>query len=128
MKKFILKSAIIFILSLLLFRFTVISLVNEYEEKILSQISTSNINELKRDVLKSIKENNEKEAILHPEDAKELSAFMKKIITEFFTKNVSQIHNAVLSPVIHFDIAPAPIPIIISLLNKFFLKYLANSI
>ena len=44
MKKFILKSAIIFILSLLLFRFTVISLVNEYEEKLLSHISTSNIN------------------------------------------------------------------------------------
>ena len=86
MKKFILKSAIIFILSLLLFRFTVISLVNEYEEKILSQISTSNINELKRDVLKSIKENNEKEAILHPEDAKELSVFMKKILSELDLK------------------------------------------
>jgi|TARA_B110000967_G_C18566443_1_gene402676 hypothetical protein len=86
MKKFILKSAIIFILSLLLFRFTVISLVNEYEEKILSQISTSNINELKRNIFKSIKENNEKEAILYPEDAKELSVFMKKILSELDLK------------------------------------------
>ena len=86
MKKFILKSAIIFILSLLLFRFTVISLVNEYEEKLLSHISTSNLNELKRDIFKSIKENNEKEAILHPEDAKELSVFMKKILGELDLK------------------------------------------
>ena len=86
MKKFILKSAIIFILSLLLFRFTVISLVNEYEEKILSQISTSNINELKRNIFKSIKENNGKEAILYPEDAKELSVFMKKILSELDLK------------------------------------------
>ena len=86
MKKFILKSAIILILSLLLFRFTVISLVNEYEEKLLSHISTSNINELKRDIFKSIKENNEKEAILHPEDAKELSVFMKKILDELDLK------------------------------------------
>ena len=31
-------------------------------------------------------------------------------------------------PDIHFDIKPAPIPIIISLLIKFFLKYLFNSI
>jgi hypothetical protein len=86
MKKFILKSAIIFILSLLLFRFTVISLVNEYEEKLLSHISTSNLNELKRDIFKSIKENNEKEAILHPEDAKELSVFLKKILGELDLK------------------------------------------
>ena len=86
MKKFILKSAIIFILSLLLFRFTIISLVNEYEEKILSHISTSNINELKKDIFKSIKENNEKEAILHPEDAKDLSIFMKKILSELDLK------------------------------------------
>ena len=57
MKKFILKSAIIFILSLLLFRFTVISLVNEYEEKILSQISTSNINELKREMTVNLNSN-----------------------------------------------------------------------
>ena len=86
MKKFILKSAIIFILSLLLFRFTIISLVNEYEEKILSHISTSNINDLKSDIFKSIKENNEKETILHPEDAKDLSIFMKKIFSELDLK------------------------------------------
>ena len=86
MKKFILKSTIIFILSLLLFRFTIISLVNEYEEKILSHISTSNINELKSEIFKSIKENNEKEVILHPEDAKDLSIFMKKIFSELNLK------------------------------------------
>ena len=82
MKSFILKSAIIFIFSLLLFRFTIVSLMNNYENKILSYTSSSNIEQIKNEIFKSIKENNEKEVILDTEDAKILSVFIKKILNE----------------------------------------------
>ena len=82
MKSFILKSAIIFIFSLLLFRFTIVSLVNEYENKINSYISSSHIEQIKKEFFQSIKENNEKDNILDPEDAELLSIFIKKILNE----------------------------------------------
>ena len=82
MKSFILKSAIIFIFSLLLFRFTIVSLVNEYENKINSYISSSQIEQIKKEFFQSIKENNEKDNILDPEDAELLSIFIKKILNE----------------------------------------------
>ena len=82
MKSFILKSAIIFIFCLLLFRFTIVSLVNEYENKINSQISSSQIEQIKKELFQSIKENNEKDNILDPEDAELLSIFIKKILNE----------------------------------------------
>ena len=82
MKSFILKSAIIFIFCLLLFRFTIVSLVNEYENKINSQISSSHIEQIKKELFQSIKENNEKDNILDPEDAELLSIFIKKILIE----------------------------------------------
>ena len=82
MKSFILKSAIIFFFCLLLFRFTVVSLVNEYENKINSHISSSQIEQIKKELLQSIKENNEKDNILDPEDAELLSIFIKKILNE----------------------------------------------
>ena len=68
MKSFILKSAIIFFFCLLLFRFTIVSLVNEYENKINSHISSSHIEQIKKEFFQSIKENNEKDNILDPED------------------------------------------------------------
>ena len=82
MKSFILKSAIIFIFCLLLFRFTIVSLVNEYENKINSHISSSQIEQIKKELFQSIKENNEKDNILDPEDAELLSIFIKKILKE----------------------------------------------
>ncbi len=82
MKSFILKSAIIFFFCLLLFRFTIVSLVNEYENKINSHISSSQIEQIKKELFQSIKENNEKDNILDPEDAELLSIFIKKILNE----------------------------------------------
>ena len=86
MKSFILKSAIIFIFCLLLFRFTIVSLVNEYENKINSYISSSQIEQIKKEFFQSIKENNEKDNILDPEDAELLSIFIKKILNELNIK------------------------------------------
>ena len=82
MKSFILKSAIVFIFCMLLFRFTIVSLVNEYENKINSHISSSQIEQIKKELFQSIKENNEKDNILDPEDAELLSIFIKKILNE----------------------------------------------
>ena len=82
MKSFILKSAIIFFFCLLLFRFTIVSLVNEYENKINSYTSSSQINQIKKEFFNSIKENNKKDVILDPEDAELLSVFIKKILNE----------------------------------------------
>ena len=82
MKIFILKSAIIFLFCLLLFRFTIVSLTNEYENKLNNYVSSSNFKEIKKDLFDSLRENNEKDEILDPEDAEILSIFIKKILKE----------------------------------------------
>ncbi len=82
MKIFILKSAIIFLFSLLLFRFTIVSLTNEYENKFTDLVSSSNFKDYKNDLFKSLEENNKKEVILDPNDAQILSIFIKKILSE----------------------------------------------
>ena len=82
MKIFILKSAIIFLFCLLLFRFTIVSLTNEYENKLNNYVSSSNFKEIKKDLFESLKENNEKDEILDPEDAQILSIFISKILKE----------------------------------------------
>ncbi|MDC2987298.1 hypothetical protein OAY20_04305 [Candidatus Pelagibacter bacterium] len=82
MKIFILKSAIIFLFCLLLFRFTIVSLTNEYENKLNNYVSSSNFKEIKKDLFESLKENNEKDEILDPEDAEILSIFIRKILKE----------------------------------------------
>ena len=82
MKIFILKSAIIFLFCLLLFRFTIVSLTNEYENKLNNYVSSSNFKEIKKDLFDSLKENNEKDEILDPEDAEILSIFIRKILKE----------------------------------------------
>ena len=82
MKIFILKSAIIFLFCLLLFRFTIVSLTNEYENKLNNYVSSSNFKEIKKDLFESIRENNEKDEILDPEDAEILSIFIRKILKE----------------------------------------------
>ena len=82
MKVFILKTAIIFIFGLLLFRFTIISTINEYENKLTNYTSASNLAEVKEKLFEHIRENNNKNSILDPEDAKLLSIFVKKILKE----------------------------------------------
>ena len=82
MKIFIIKSAIIFLFCLLLFRFTIVSLTNEYENKLNNYVSSSNFKEIKKDLFDSLKENNEKDEILDPEDAEILSIFIRKILKE----------------------------------------------
>ena len=86
MKKFILKISIIFIFLLLLFRFTVISLLNKYEQKLENYTSSSQINKLKEEILISIKDNNNKEKILAQEEAIILGTFIKKILKELDIK------------------------------------------
>ena len=82
MKIFILKSAIIFLFCLLLFRFTIVSLTNEYENKLNNYVSSSNFKEIKKDLFESLRENNEKDEILDSEDAEILSIFIRKILKE----------------------------------------------
>ena len=82
MKIFILKSAIIFLFCLLLFRFTIVSVANEYENKLTNLVSSSNFKDFKTDLFRSLEENNKKDAILDPNDAKILSVFIKKILNE----------------------------------------------
>ena len=67
---------------MLLFRFTLVSFVNEYENKIAGYTSSPNLDQIKKEFFKSIKENNEKDVILDPEDAELLSIFIKKILNE----------------------------------------------
>ena len=86
MKIFILKSAIIFLFCLLLFRFTIVSLTNEYENKLNNYVSSSNFKEIKKDLFESLRENNEKDEILNPEDAEILSIFIRKILKELSIK------------------------------------------
>ena len=82
MKIFILKSAIIFLFCLLLFRFTIVSFTNEYENKLNNYFSSSNFKEIKKDLFESLRENNEKDEILDPKDAEILSVFIRKILKE----------------------------------------------
>ena len=82
MKIFILKSAIIFLFCLLLFRFTIVSLTNEYENRLNNYFSSSNFKEIKKDLFESLRENNEKNEILDPKDAEILSIFIRKILKE----------------------------------------------
>ena len=86
MKKFILKISIIFLFLLLLFRFTVISLLNEYEQKLENYTSSTKINELKKEFIDSMKKNNKKENILDQNDALVLGTFIKKILNELDIK------------------------------------------
>ena len=82
MKIFIIKSAIIFLFCLLLFRFTIVSLTNEYENRLNNYFSSSNFKEIKKDLFESLQENNEKDQILDPSDAEILSTFIKKVLKE----------------------------------------------
>ena len=82
MKKFVIKCSIIFLFSLLFFRLTFISLINEYENKIAELTSSSSLIELKEEIIQNIKTSNNKDRILYSDDAELLSIFIKKILLE----------------------------------------------
>ena len=86
MKIFIIKASIIFIFCLLLFRFTIISTINNYERKLVDFSSTTNRAEIKNNFFKFVKESNKKDKILYEEDAKLLSTFINKLIRELDLK------------------------------------------
>ena len=82
MKKFILKTSIIFLFSLLLFRFTIVTLINDYEQKVAQYTTSSYLQEKKRELFDFIIKNNNKDKILDTKDAKILSTYIKKILKE----------------------------------------------
>ena len=82
MKKFLLKVSIVFLFLFLLFRFTVVSLLNEYEQKIEKFTTSSNFNLIKEEMINSMNKNNNKEKILDDKEALILSTFIKKILKE----------------------------------------------
>ena len=82
MKKFIIKASIIFVFCLLFFRFTVVSLVNNYEQKFYTNFSETKRLEIKQNIMNSLKKENNKDRILYPEDAKIIGTFIRKIINE----------------------------------------------
>ena len=86
MKIFIIKASIIFIFCLLLFRFTIISAINNYERKLVDFSSTTNRTEIKNNFFEFIEEANKKDKILYEEDAKLLSTFINKLISELDLK------------------------------------------
>ena len=82
MKKFIVKLILISFFALIVFRFTVVSLINNYENKLFEIISSSNIQELKIELFNNLKELNKKDQILYSEDAKVLGKFINKVLKE----------------------------------------------
>ena len=86
MKKFIIKLSLISIFVLLVFRFTFVSLINDYENKILNIISSSNLKELKVDFFDKIENINKKDKIFNDNDAKILSVFINKLFNELKIK------------------------------------------
>lgn len=86
MKKFLIKSSIIFIFALLFFRFTFISLVNHYENKLSDNFSKEIIQNYKIKLFESLKKTTEKDKILYEDDAKILSDFINKLIQELDLK------------------------------------------
>jgi len=86
MKKFLIKSSIIFIFALLFFRFTFISLINHYENKLSDNLSKEKIQNYKIKLFESLKKTTEKDKILYEDDAKILSDFINKLIQELDLK------------------------------------------
>lgn len=82
MKKFILKLILISFFALIIFRFTVVSLINDYENKLSQVVSSSNLKELKLELFNNLKELNKKDQILYNEDAKVLGIFINKVLKE----------------------------------------------
>ena len=86
MKQFLIKTSIIFIFIFILIRFTLISLINDYETKFSESLSSSSLAELKSTIMDEIKESNNQDQILYKKDAEILGVFIKKILIELNLK------------------------------------------
>ena len=82
MKTFIYKSFLVFFLVLILFKLTIGSLLNNYEEKVNDFLSKENLvniqNKLRDEMISGIN----KERILSPEDATLIKQFTNKLMLE----------------------------------------------
>ena len=82
MKIFIYKSLFVSFLVLILFKFTIGTLVNNYEEKFEKFFSKEYINKVKIKIRKEVKAGIEKEKILSSEDALLINKFFNKLQKE----------------------------------------------
>jgi len=86
MKQFVIKTFIVFIFIFILIRFTLISLINDYETKFSESLSSSSLVELKSTIIDEIRKSNSREQILYKSDAEILGVFIKKILAELNLK------------------------------------------
>ena len=82
MKIFLIKTIIVFISILLLFKLTIGSVINKIQKEVDSQISEEKIILIKEKVKREMKKGIEKDRILNVEDAELIGKFIQKILTE----------------------------------------------
>lgn len=82
MKIFLIKTIIVFISILLLFKLTIGSVINKIQKEVDSQISEEKILLIKEKVKKEMKKGVEQDRILNVEDAELIGKFIQKILTE----------------------------------------------
>lgn len=82
MKLFVYKSFLIFFLILILFKLTIGSLVNNYEEKVNNFLSKENLVNIQNKLRDEMRSGIDKERILSPEDAKLIRQFTNKLMLE----------------------------------------------
>ena len=82
MELFVYKSFLIFFLILILFKLTIGSLVNNYEEKVNNFLSKENLVNIQNKLRDEMKSGVDKERILSPEDAKLIRQFTNKLMLE----------------------------------------------
>ena len=82
MRTFIYKVAIIFIFFIIFYEFTIGKELRFLKNNYMKVISAHNLSQHKDNFLEEIDRLNNKEYIVYPEDAKIISKFIKKIISE----------------------------------------------
>lgn len=82
MKIFIYKSLLVCFLFFVMFHLTFGYVVKSYKNKILNTFSKDKINYVKDKMRAEIKNYNEKENILYPEDAELFGKFLRKLLSE----------------------------------------------
>ena len=82
MKIFLIKSIIIFIGLFLLFKITIGSVINNFQQELENQISNEKIILMKDKVREEMKKGIEKDRILNPDDAQLLGKFLNKLLKE----------------------------------------------
>jgi len=87
MRLFIYKTIIIFITSLIFFKLTFTNLINNYEEKILTNFSKEKLGMIKKKLKEELKTSIKKDKILNEEDARLIGLFIEKIKKEISIYN-----------------------------------------